>query len=40
MKKKIFALVMISVMTLGMFGGCSSEEETAEEATEEAPAEA
>ncbi|MBR4023216.1 MAG: ABC transporter substrate-binding protein [Ruminococcus sp.] len=31
MKKKIFALVMISVMTLGMFGGCSSEEETAEE---------
>ncbi len=31
MKKKIFALVMISVMALGMFGGCSSEEETAEE---------
>lgn len=31
MKKKIFALVMISVMTLGMFGGCSSEEETTEE---------
>lgn len=31
MKKKIFALVMISVMALGMFGGCSSEEEIAEE---------
>lgn len=31
MKKKVFALVMISVMALGMFGGCSSEEETAEE---------